>query len=111
MPDQGPFLPDVHDVPHWQNSNRGQMAASLQHLQRGAAAVQAGAVLAAIRLQRPKEYSVPPGCLDSVPPATHSWPFRITVLGVQACLLSLCTAVVGVQSWCSHENSSLLGAV
>jgi hypothetical protein len=42
-----------------------------EHLQRGAAAVQAGAVLAAVRLQRPKEYGIPPGRLDSMPPATR----------------------------------------
>jgi hypothetical protein len=49
------------------------MAARLQHLQCGAAAVEAGAVLAAIGLQRPEEYGIPPGCLDSVPPATRTW--------------------------------------
>jgi hypothetical protein len=51
------------------------MALRLQHLQCGAAAMEAGAVFAAVRLQRPEEYGVPPSRLDSMPPAAHKWQF------------------------------------
>ena len=61
----------LKDVPQRQ-SNWVKMAALLQHLQRGAAAVEAGAVLAAIRLQRPEKHGVPPGRLDSVSSATRN---------------------------------------
>lgn len=45
-----------------------------KYLQRGAAAMEAGAVLAPIWLQCPEEYGIPPGCLDGMPPAIYTVP-------------------------------------